>query len=66
MSTHERVTTERKLYELRCVVDDLTSLTQTNDGLHTLRENESALKAVEKRLHDLQLDIRLPVALEMA
>ena len=66
MSERERITVERKIHELRCVIDDLTSLTQTDDGLRALRENEGALKAAENRLRDLQLDIRLPVALEMA
>jgi len=64
MNTRERITTERKLYEFRCVVDDLTLLTQTDDGLRTLRENEGELKAIERRLKHLLLDIQLPVAAE--
>lgn len=64
MSDRERIAVERKLYELRCLVDDLTSLTQSDDGLRALRENNTELRAVERRLKDLQLDIQLPVAAE--
>lgn len=59
MTERERITAERKLYELRCVVDDLSSLTQSDDGLRVLRENAGELRSIERRLQDLQADIRL-------
>lgn len=65
MSTRERITAERKLYELRCVVEDLSSLTQSDDGLRALRENMSELQAAERRLRFLQLDIEVQLSVEL-
>ena len=62
--SRDRTIAERKLYELFSVVDDLTTLAQTEDGARAIVEQFRDLIETERKLHDLVLDARQPVAAE--
>ena len=49
--------TERRVHDLTNIVDDLTTLCQTREGVHILRASRSELVAAKRKLDDLVLDL---------
>lgn len=55
--TRDRITVERKIHELRCVIEDLSTMTATESGLQALRENAGDINSAQRRLQLLHLDV---------
>lgn len=51
----DTITAERKIHEIECAVDDLTSLAHTQGGLKALRQ--SNLEGIERRIRHLRFDL---------
>lgn len=51
----DAVTVERKVHEIECAVDDLTSLAHTPSGMKALRN--SNIEGIERRLRHLRFDL---------
>lgn len=58
----QAVTVERKVHDIECAVDDLTSLAHEPAGLDALRK--ANLEAIEQRLRHLRFDIQAMQAAE--
>jgi hypothetical protein len=48
----------RRISDLSCAADDLTTLAQSREGAHILRKNYPELVSVLRKIHDLVLDFK--------
>jgi len=50
--------TERRLRDLSDAADDLTTLSQSREGIHVVRANYQELCQVLRKLHDLAIECK--------